>query len=195
MYLYGASGHAKVIIDILKSNGIQVEGLIDDNPEINELLGYKVYHNNDKNLSPMIISIGANSIRKSIADKINGEYGAAIDKTAIISHTATISEGSVIMQGSIIQADARIGKHCIVNTGASVDHDCIIEDYVHISPHATLCGNVTVEEGTWIGAGAIVKQGVKIGKWVIVGAGSVVINDIPDNVTVVGVPAKIIDKK
>ena len=96
------------------------------------------------------------------------------------------------MQGAIIQSCASIGKHCIINTGASVDHDCKIEDFVHVSPHATLCGDVNVGEGTWIGAGATIIQGKKIGKWSVIGAGSVVVNDIPDNVLAFGNPCKVI---
>ncbi len=194
MYLYGASGHAKVIIDILKSTNIHVDGLIDDNPNINELGGFPVFHNVKDN-SQIIISIGSNIIRKKISERINVEYLTAIDKSAIISASAQISEGSVVMQGAVIQADAYIGKHCIINTGATVDHDCEIGDFVHVSPHSTLCGNVIIGEGAWIGAGSVVKQGVKIGKWSVIGAGAVVLNDIPDYVTVVGVPAKPISNK
>jgi len=96
------------------------------------------------------------------------------------------------MQGGIIQSCSEIGSHCIINTGASVDHDCKVEDFVHISPHATLCGNVTVGEGTWIGAGTIIIPGVKIGKWCIIGAGSVVTKDIPNHVLAIGNPCKVI---
>ncbi|MFK1918720.1 DapH/DapD/GlmU-related protein, partial [Bacteroides fragilis] len=96
------------------------------------------------------------------------------------------------MQGSIIQVCAQVGRHCIINTGASVDHECVIEDYVHISPHSTLCGNVSVGEGSWIGAGTTIIPGVKIGKWSVIGAGSVVTKDIPDHVLAVGNRCKII---
>ena len=98
------------------------------------------------------------------------------------------------MQGSILQSCCQTGKHCIVNTGAAIDHECILEDYVHVSPHATLCGNVEVGEGSWIGAGAVINPGVKIGKWTIIGSGSVVCKDIPDGVTACGSPCRIIKK-
>ena len=185
MYLYGASGHAKVIIDILKANHIEIEGLVDDNPEINELLGYPVFHGKE-DISPLIISIGDNKIRRMIAHKLNVEFGTAIHPSAVVSSYATIQEGSVIMQGVVVQSCACIGKHCIVNTGASIDHECVIGDYVHISPHSTLCGNVHVGEESWIGAGTTVLPGVKIGKWSVIGAGSVVAKDIPDGVLAVG---------
>jgi sugar O-acyltransferase (sialic acid O-acetyltransferase NeuD family) len=192
MYLYGASGHAKVIIDILKSQGKDILGLIDDNPSINELLGYKVYHNLG-NLSPLIISIGDNKTRKKIAERLSSIcFETAVDASAVLSDTCTIKEGTVVMQGAIIQSCSEIGRHCIINTGASVDHDCKIHDFVHISPNATLCGNVSVGEGTWIGAGAIVIPGMKIGKWCIIGAGSVVTKDIPNHVLAIGNPCKVI---
>ena len=193
MYLYGASGHAKVIMDILKANGVEIEGLVDDNPDIIELLGYPVYHQRT-DLSPMIVSIGNNAIRKHIVEKLPVEFGQAIHPTAIVSHTAIIGEGTVVMQGAIVQACTRIGKHCIINTGASVDHECIVEDFVHISPHATLCGNVHVGEGSWVAAGTVVLPGVKIGKWSVIGAGSVVSKDIPDGVLAVGNRCKVIKK-
>lgn len=185
MYLYGASGHARVIIDILKANGVHIYGLIDDNPNLTELLGFPVYHQK-KNLSPLIISIGNNGVRKSIAERLSVEFGIAIHPSAVVSSYASIGEGTVVMQGAIIQSCAKIGKYCIINTGASVDHECIIEDFVHISPHATLCGNVYIGEGSWIGAGSTVIPGVKIGRWFVIGAGTVIAKDIPDGVLMVG---------
>lgn len=191
MYLFGASGHAKVIIDILKATNTEINGLVDDNPNVNELLGYPVFHDRT-DLSPVIVSIGLNATRKKVVEKLSGIFGKAVHPLAVISDTVSIGEGTVVMQGVIIQSDASIGKHCIINTGASVDHECVIEDFVHISPHATLCGNVTVGEGTWIGAGTTIIPGVKIGKWCVIGAGSVVTKDLPDNVLAVGNRCKIV---
>ena len=96
------------------------------------------------------------------------------------------------MHGSIIQSDTIIGRHCIINTKASIDHECVINDFVHISPGSVLCGNVIVGEGTWIGAGSIIIPGVKIGKNSIIGAGSVVVKDLPDGVVAYGNPCKVI---
>ncbi|MBQ7341839.1 MAG: acetyltransferase [Alistipes sp.] len=194
MYLYGASGHAKVIIDILKSQDIEIKGCIDDNPARSELSGYPVLHNAE-GLSPIIISIGDNNTRKRIAEKLTDcTFGTAIHSSAIISSSAQIGVGSVVMQGAIIQADARVGQHCIINTAATIDHECIIEDYVHISPHTTLCGNVHIGKGSWIGAGAVIIPGVKIGKWCTIGAGSVVRHNLPDGVTAYGNNLYIKDK-
>lgn len=193
MYLYGASGHAKVIIDILRANNETIEALFDDNEAIHSLLDYPVLRSSEVR-GPLIISIGNNGIRRKVAENLNVVLGIAFHPSAIISDEAKINEGTVVMQGSIIQSGTRIGRHCIINTGASVDHECVIDDYVHISPHCTLCGNVQVGEGTWVGAGTTVIPGVKIGKWSIIGAGSVVTKDIPDNVLAVGNRCKVIKR-
>lgn len=191
MYLYGASGHAKVIIDILRANNESIEALFDDNEEIHNLLDYPVLRSAEVR-GPLIISIGNNNIRKKVAEQLHVGFGKAFHPSAIISGEVLIDEGTVVMQGTIIQSGVNVGKHCIINTGASVDHECVIDDYVHISPHCTLCGNVRVGEGTWIGAGTTVIPGVKIGKWSVIGAGSVVTKDIPDGVLAVGNRCKII---
>lgn len=194
MYLYGASGHAKVIIDILRKSGVEITGLFDDNPDIKELYGLKVlgkYEGQELD-KPLIISIGDNKIRQMVSQKIKAFFGKAIYAEAIISPSAIIDEGTVVMQGAVIQASAHIGKHVIINTCASVDHDCKIGNFAHISPQSSLCGNVEVGEGTHIGAGATIIPNIKIGKWCKIGAGAVVIRDVPDFVTVVGNPAKIL---
>lgn len=192
MYLYGASGHAKVIIDIIKAQGGVVEGLVDDNPNLKELGGIPVLHD-VTGLSPFIISIGNCKVRKMIVERLNCEFATAIHPTAIISPTATIGEGTVVMQGAIIQAEVQIGKHCIINTKASIDHECVIGDYVHIAPGCTICGDVHVGEGTWIGVGTTIIQGVHVGKNCFIGAGSVIVKDIPENCKAYGITCKIVE--
>lgn len=190
--LFGASGHAKVIMDIIEANGNDVECLYDDAPHCDEIHGKKVYQSKEKQVDgALIVSIGSNKFRKLVAERYELPYAVAIHPSTTISPTATISEGSVVMQGAIIQSDVTIGKHCIVNSGASIDHECILGDYVHVSPHATLCGNVHVGEGSWIGAGATIIPGVNIGKWCTIGAGSVVLRDIPDGAIAYGNPCRI----
>ena len=190
MYLYGASGHAKVIIDILNAAGIEVEGMFDDDKTINELMSFPVSHKWNGE-SPIVVSIGKNETRKQIVEKLNCEFGTISHPSAVVSPNAEMGEGSVVMQGAIVQSGARIGKHCIINTGASIDHECVIGDYAHISPKATLCGNVQIGEGAWIGAAAVVIPGVQIGKWAVIGAGSVVVDNIPDRVVAYGNPCRI----
>jgi sugar O-acyltransferase (sialic acid O-acetyltransferase NeuD family) len=195
MLLYGGSGHAKVIIDCLLANHLAVHGLFDDNSALTSLLHFPVLGPYDPKCLPaeeLIISIGNNRIRQKVAANIRHVFGKTIHPSALLSTFATLDEGSVLIHQSVVQAGSVIGKHCIINTSASVDHDCMLEDFVHISPHATLSGNVKVGEGTHIGAGATVIQGISIGKWCMVGAGAVVVRDVPDYATVVGVPAKII---
>lgn len=193
--LYGASGHCKVIIDVLQSNNQIITTIIDDVPKLNPILGFSISNANEFDFSSaqnMILSIGNNKVRKKLAAKLNTNFVTAIHLKAIISNSVTIGVGSVVMAGAIINPDTKIGKHCIINTGAVVEHDCIISDFTHISPNASLAGGVVVGEGSQIGIGATVIQGVKIGKWVTVGAGSVVIRDVPDYSVVVGNPGRII---
>ena len=190
MILYGASGHAKVIIDILEANGQKIDFIVDDNPALTELVGYEVRRNTGE-YDEAIISIGSCEIRKKLVEGLKvGKYSTAVHPSAVVSPRATIDEGSVVMQGAIVQSCTKIGKHCIVNTAASVDHDCEIGDFVHVAPHATVLGGVKVGEGSWIGAGSVIKQYITIGKNCMIGAGAVVLHDVPDEATVVGVPGK-----
>lgn len=192
MYLYGASGHAKVILDIIKAQGGVVEGLVDDNLELKELCDIPVLHD-AVGLSPFIISIGNCKIRKMIAERLDCEFATAIHPSAIISPTVVIGEGTVIMQGAVIQTEVQIGKHCIINTKASIDHECIIDDYVHIAPGCTISGEVHIGEGSWIGVGTTIIQGVRVGRNCFIGAGSVIVKDMPDNCKAYGVPCKIVE--
>lgn len=194
MYLFGASGHGKVIKDILNANGVVVQAFVDDNESVNECYGQKVLHD-ASGLSPMIVSVGVNAVRKKIVERLrkcnpNIEFGVAIHPSAVVSPSARIGEGTVVMPGAVINADVVIGKHCIINTGASIDHECNIGDYCHIAPHSTLCGQVYAGEGALIGVGACIIPCIKIGSWSIIGAGAAVISDIVSEDTVVGVPAR-----
>ena len=194
-YLYGASGHAKVIIEILENSGVLIKGLFDDNDKIKELLGYKCscYINDLLVEDKIIISIGDNKIRKEISEKLKKEeYGIAIDNTSSISKRSKIGVGTVIMPGARINSSTIIGKHNIINTNATIDHDCRLGDYIHISPGASIAGNVLIDEGSHIGIGAKIIPNVNIGKWCIIGAGTIVLRDIPDFSVVVGNPGKII---
>ena len=186
MVLYGASGHCRVVIDIVEALGFPIDYIIDDNPGLHELLGYEVRRNSGV-YDEAIITIGQNWTRKRVFEQIKVEnYKKAAHPTAIISPRAQVGEGSVVMQGAIIQSCATIGNHCIVNTGASIGHDVMIGDFVHVASHATITGGVTIGEGTWIGAGSVIRQGVHIGAWTMIGAGSVVVDDIPDGVVAFG---------
>lgn len=200
LYLYGASGHAKVILEIAELCDIRVAGLIDANPAIKSLLDYPVTTSlpDGSGTSTYMISIGDNAIRKRIAetgDMGNVHFTILAHPQSTVSSRAQIGEGTVVMAGATLNSEVQIGRHCIINTNASVDHDCVIDNFVHISPNAALAGNVHVGEGTHIGIGASVIQGVRIGRWATIGAGAVIIRDVPDGATVVGNPGRIIKNK
>jgi sugar O-acyltransferase (sialic acid O-acetyltransferase NeuD family) len=195
LYLYGASGHGKVIAEIAEEIDFEIQAFIDADETKISILNYEIVHH-IPDVSYLIISIGNNNIRKKIAEE-NSEltYPILIHPSANISKRSTIKDGTVVMAGVSVNADVSIGKHCIINTNASIDHDCIIKDFVHISPNAALAGNVEVGEGTHIGIGACIIQGIKIGKWCTIGAGTVIIKDVSDGATVVGNPGRIIKIK
>lgn len=198
MILFGASGHCKVILDILRENKITVSAIYDDHPKYDSIDGVPVVQTKHDllNENNAIITVGNNLIRKLLTERFSGfAFQKAIHPSAVISATSKVEYGTVIMAGSVINASAVIGRHCIINTGAVIEHDCILRDFVHISPNAALAGNVEVGEGTHIGIGASVIQGIKIGEWCTIGAGAVIISDIPDNATVVGNPGRIIKVK
>lgn len=196
MHIIGASGHAKVVMDILELTSQDIDGLWDDNPDLIRFNNYPV-NGNIKQFSNIqqpaaIVAIGNNKIRKKIAEKIHADFGIAKHPSCVCCYTVRIGEGNVLMANSSINSDVVLGNHVIINTNASIDHDCKIGDYVHISPQAGLAGNVVIGEGTHIGIGACVIQGIEIGKWATIGAGAVVINDVPDYAVVVGNPGRVI---
>ena len=195
MYLFGAGGHGRVIKEIVEAQGGAVEAFVTDDLELVSCAGLPVLHSAE-GLSPIIVSVGACNTRRLIAERLkalneNVEFGIAIHPSAIISPTAKIGEGTVVMAGAVVNADAVIGKHCIINTGATVDHDCVIEDFCHIAPGAHISGGTHIGEGTWVGVGSCVIQCVRIGKNCMIGAGSVVVKDIPDGVTAFGNPCRV----
>lgn len=195
MNIYGASGHAKVIIEVMNSIGCPIDTIFDDDENIIEVLNHPVSHSFPEAAlnSGTVIAIGNNRIRKSVAQEFKGEIKEVIiHSAASVSNSVKLGRGTVVMANASINAETVIGEHCILNTGSTVEHDCIIDDFVHISPNAALAGGVWVGEGSHIGIGAVVIPGIKIGKWTTIGAGAVIIKNIPDFATVVGNPGKII---
>lgn len=194
MYIFGASGHGKVVACMAKALKEKVLCFIDDNPKSNTIHGIKVFATPkfDNKGYPIVIGIGNNAIRKQIAAKFENEFKTLVHPSAIVCETVQLGQGTVVMPAAIINTDAAIGNHCIVNTAAIVEHDCILEDFVHLSPNATLAGGVQVGEGAHIGTSATIIPGIKIGEWATIGAGAVVIKDVPNGAVVVGNPAKII---
>ncbi len=196
MYLFGAGGHCKVVIDIIETaEEVKIESVIDHDPKSDFIFDIPILNFNQIEKfeeKQLIVSIGDNRKRKKVVRMINAIYLKAIHPKSIVSRHSQILEGTVVMAGAIINSNTKIGKHCIINTGAIVEHDCVIDDFVHVSPNASVAGNVTIGEGTHIGIGSTIIQGIIIGKWAIVGGGAVIIKDIPDYAIVVGNPGKII---
>lgn len=200
LLIVGAGGHAKVVADILISQGITVLGFLDDNLTLRDAhcLGLPILDPIDdyQSHSPtgLVMGIGDNATRKAVAERLGNEarplWRTAIHPSAIVARSARIGEGTVIAAGAVINPDAVIGRHVIINTGATVDHDCDIDDFCHIAPGANLAGGTCVGEGSLIGIGATVIPYHSIGSWAVVGAGAVVVTDIPDNVIAKGIPAR-----
>jgi acetyltransferase EpsM len=189
--LYGASGHAKVVIDIILSANHFVGDILDDDPTVKSLITYPVRTPELPTDYPLLITVGDNANRKKIAEAFKGPSAkAARQASAVLCITTTTEDGNRVMPKAVINAETRIGKHCIVNSGAVVEHDCILEDYVHISPNAAVAGGVKIGEGSHIGIGACIIPGIIIGKWCTIGAGAVIIKDVPDGATVVGNPGR-----
>ncbi len=194
MLIYGTGGHSKVVFDSLSSSGIKVLGFFDDSIRLKVFKDLQVTKYSKDHLSKekVIIAIGDNRNRKKVSVEIQHRIGKVVDGHSLISPESNIGNGSMVLQGVVIQTGTQIGEHVIVNTSASVDHDCIIGDFSHIAPNATLCGNVTVGEGTLVGAGSVIVPGIVIGRWSIIGAGSVVVRNVPDFTMVAGNPARIV---
>jgi sugar O-acyltransferase (sialic acid O-acetyltransferase NeuD family) len=194
MLLYGAGGHSKVIIEAILSQNDTVTGIFDDNITTLDWGNYNFLGKYNSMLFPQIpciISIGNNTMRKKIDEKLSHSLGKVIHSRAYISPTAEIEEGTMILPFVCVQAYSKIGKNVILNTHSTIEHDCKIENYVHIAPNACLGGEVEIGEGTLIGMGANILPQTKIGKWCVIGAGAVVRENIPDYSWAVGVPAKI----
>lgn len=195
--IIGAGGHAKVVADIVQLLRIPLQGFLDDNPDLwdSQLTGLPVLGGTDafSRYKPdgLVHGIGENHIRRSIAERLASELWVSIvHPSATVATSVQIGSGTVVAGGAVINPHVYIGTHCIINTAATVDHDCQIGNYVHVAPGVNLAGGVTVGDATLIGIGASVIPYRSIGANVVIGAGAVVVDDIPDGVTAVGVPAR-----
>ena len=204
--IIGAGGHAQVIADILlcmqeHNNSVQPIGYLDDNPA---LLGQNFLNlpvlGSIGQLSAIphdavIVAVGDNRARQHLFEKLQRQkecFAVARHPSAVVAPDVPIGPGSMICAGAIVRPVSRVSANVILNTGCTVDHHNCIGDHAHIAPGVHLGGEVIVSEGTLIGIGSIVMPHCRVGAWSVVGAGAVVINDVPDRVTVVGVPAKIV---
>lgn len=204
LFVFGASGHGKVVIDALQRAGGDVTLLIDDDLRRvgDRLLGHEVAGNREvlvaarERAGSGIVAIGSNAARLAVATWLRESgfsFRAVVDPSAVVSASATIGAGTLVMAQAVVNADASVGEHVIVNTAASVDHDCVVGEGVHLAPGVHLCGAVRVGRGTFIGAGTVVVPGVRIGAGAVVGAGSTVLADVPAGARVAGSPCRELD--
>lgn len=195
LVIIGASGHGKVIADIALKNGYEIVGFLDDNDAIKEIAGFPLLGRVSDVIKyasecAFFIAIGNNRIREMIAETYAVNWAMLIHPTAVIGIDVQIEPGTVVMANAVINPSARIGKHCIINTGAVVEHDNLLQDYVHVSPNATLAGTVHIGKRVHVGVGACVKNNTAITDDVTVGAGAAVVKDITEAGVYVGVPAR-----
>lgn len=194
--IVGAGGHAKVVADLVRVLGGRVQCFVDTvNPARDgEVFFGSVVKANMPDVGTAIVAIGDNASRlammKQLTD-IGWSLPVLVHPAAVISPSAQLGAGTVVMAQAVVQADAILGTACIVNTGAIVEHDGVLGDAVHLAPRACLCGNVTVDEQTFVGAGTVVREKMTIGARVMLGAGSVVVTSLPDGVQAMGVPARV----
>jgi sugar O-acyltransferase (sialic acid O-acetyltransferase NeuD family) len=201
MILIGYSGHAFVVCGILKAAGKNVMGYCDMAEKEYDPFGLQYFgtENSEHGLAAIkdhgyFIAIGDNNLRKKIYDSLqqnNLSSTNAIHPSAVIDSSASIAaQGVMIAANATVNPLASIATGAICNTGCIIEHECVVGEFAHIGPGAVLCGNVKIGEGTFVGANAVIRQGVTVGRNAMIGAGAVVVRDVPDNVTVVGVPAK-----
>ena len=196
--IIGASGHGKVAADIALKCGYTDIVFLDDNISIKNCGRHSVVGSNDRVEDingDVIVAIGNAAARRRIQESIEEERLAVlIHPDAVVAEDVTIGSGTVVMAGTVINPGSMIGRGCIINTCASVDHDCKLGDYVHVAVGAHLTGSVEIGDGTWIGAGAVINNNVAVCSGCMIGAGAVVVKDIAEVGIYIGVPARMSNK-
>ena len=204
--ILGASGHSKMIIDIIhKNKSHNIVGLIDSFKTKGQgVLGYDIIGNVDDipalqekyNIEGIIVGVGDNFTRyklKNSISKISPEikFISAIHPSAIIAEDVFIADGTIIMAGSAVNVGSKIGHSCILNTNSSLGHDSIMEDFSSLGPGSSIGGNVKIGLCSAICLKAGLNNNITIGSHTVIGAGSLVVNNISDHNLAYGVPAKV----
>lgn len=205
LILIGNGGHAKVLIDILRINEQEIIGFTDPNGDhLDSDLKYLGDDNavyrwkpSDVLLVNAIGSIGIPTNRKLLYEKFHAKgyrFASVIHPSAIIASDCKLGEGVQIMAGAVLQSGSCIGNNVIINTKASIDHDTVVGQHVHIAVGSTIAGGVRIGDCAFIGAGSTIIQNIDIGANSIVAAGAVVIRDVKESTTVMGVPAREVNR-
>jgi len=202
IFVFGASGHAKVVIDIIeRMRDVEVAFAVDDaaHAKGSSICGYEVIGGRTEliarrqKVAAGVVTVGDNAARSDIATWLTAQgfkLANAIHPGATMARGVIIGDGTVVMAGCVVNSDTKIGTNVIVNTGATIDHDCVIGDGTHIAPGCHLCGGVTIGERSFLGAGTIVIPGVQVGADVVIGAGSTVLGNIAAGTRAAGNPAQ-----
>ncbi len=204
--IIGAGGFGRETAWLIEDiNKVKLEwnivGFVDDNASIqgSKINGYEVVGDINwlKEQELFVVNaIGDPVIKKEVIDRLEGsknKYPVLIHPSVIYSDRVTIGEGSTICAGNIITVNIEIGKHVIVNLDCTIGHDAVIGDYSTILPSVNISGFVKTGECVNVGTGSAIIQGVSIGKNTVIGAGAMVVKDITESGTYVGIPARRID--
>ncbi len=196
--IIGAGGHGTVVLDILRAGGgHRPIGFLDSKEDLHgrEVDGLEVLGPPSAADHPFVVAIGDNLARKRISERLVSaglEPVTAVHPGATVSPRAAVEPGAVICAGAVVGPNARIGRGAILNTGATVDHHCRVGSYAHVAPGVSAGGYVEIGEGAMAGIGAVLLPYKRIGRWTLVGAGTILTRDVPEFVTVVGRPGRVI---
>lgn len=201
--ILGGGGHGRVVADCSEACGYKRVDVFDDDARQTMSGPFAIAGTGADLLArctdydDVVVAIGNNIVRadrQGALQAAGANMGVLIHPKATVSRHATLGPGTVVFAGGVVNIGAELGRAVIINTGATIDHDCRLADGVHVAPGAHVAGGVEIGEGAWVGVGAAVREYVTIGNRVFIGAGAVVVNSVPDDATVVGNPARPLER-